>query len=91
MLPHSAACLCVQFNLQIWYSYRTLQDIASSYRYRPCHSALLAALQEPVVLRKGRDVAAEAVVSAEVAQEAAAEIQAEEVLPKIARRGTRTL
>jgi hypothetical protein len=44
-------------------------------------------LQEPVVLRKGRDVAAEAVVSAEAAQEAAAEIQAEEVLPKIARKG----
>jgi hypothetical protein len=44
-------------------------------------------LQEPVVLRKGRDVAAEAVVSAEAAQDAAAEIQAEEVLPKIARKG----
>jgi hypothetical protein len=39
------------------------------------------------VLRKGRDVAAEAVVSAEAAQEAAAEIQAEEVLPKLARKG----
>ena len=43
------------------------------------------------MLRKGRDVAAEAVVSAEVAQEAAAEIQAEEVLPKIPRKGTRNL
>lgn len=49
--------------------------------------AQLPTLQEPVVLRKGRDVAAEAVVSAEAAQEVAAEIQAEEVLPKIARKG----